>query len=380
VGYLRTERRIQLKRFFFFFIIIIISAMNLETRAICTGQQTMLRVKDATKSVAFYEKLGFTLIDTFDFPQYNFSLYFMTTLPEGESYTLTPGTKEAHDHLWNMEGVALELTHNHGTEADNTSYHPGNGERDGFGHIAVNVDDVYATCAALEQEGVEFKKKPDEGRMKGLAFAYDPDKYWVEIVKRGENSKIPNHFNFSQTMLRIKDPAKSIAFYKAMGMKLLQERHFDDFSLYFMGSSNVPDDAVYKDLFPPVLELTHNHGTEKDNEFKHFNGNEDGRQGFGHIGFLVDDVYAACDKIREFGYGFRKEPDGGSMKGLVSCQLSLFSFISLHMSMYSSYKYYFYAYSRHLHTILMGIQSRSSKEEALNLVTNENKYVPEPIR
>ena len=64
------------------------------------------------------------------------------------------------------------------------------------------------------------------------------------------------------------------------------------------------------------LELTHNHGTEDDKDFKHYNGNEEGRQGFGHIGFLVDDVYQACDDIQEMGYGFRKLPDGGSMKGL----------------------------------------------------------------
>ena len=38
----------------------------------------------------------------------------------------------------------------------------------------------------------------------GLAFAYDPDGYWVEIVKRHEANKIPNYFNFSQTMMRIK--------------------------------------------------------------------------------------------------------------------------------------------------------------------------------
>ena len=144
------------------------------------------------------------------------------------------------------------------------------------------------------------------GRMKGLAFVYDPDGYWVEVVKRGDNHDIKNEMNFSQTMLRIKDPSKSIPFYQKLGMKVLTEKHFDDFSLYFLGSSGVQDDAVVKDMFQPVLELTHNHGTEKDDEYKLLNGNEDGRQGFGHIGFLVDDVYKACDGIREMGYGFKK--------------------------------------------------------------------------
>ena len=154
----------------------------------------------------------------------------------------------------------------------------------GFGHIAVNVPDVYKACEELEAAGYSFKKKPDEGRMKGLAFAYDPDNYWVEIVKRGEDCQIPNKMNFSQCMLRIKDPAKSLDFYKRFGMKLLQERHFDDFSLYFLGSSNVDESVPTKNQFQPVLELTHNHGTEKDEAFKHYNGNEDGRQGCGHIG------------------------------------------------------------------------------------------------
>lgn len=127
--------------------------------------------------------------------------------------------------------------------------------------------------------------------MKGLAFVYDPDGYWVEIVKRGEGSGIPNEFNFSQTMLRVKDPNKSLAFYKKLGMKVLVEKHFDDFSLFFLGSSNVKDGQDVKTMFDPVLELTHNHGTENDDDFKHFNGNEQDKPGFGHIGFLVDDVY-----------------------------------------------------------------------------------------
>jgi lactoylglutathione lyase len=105
-----------------------------------TWQQVMLRIKDPAKTLPFYtDLLGFTLIDKFDFPQWKFSLYFLTTLPEGETYDLTPGTKEAHDYLWTMDGVTLELTHNHGSENDPDfkEYHPGNAEKDGFGHIAV---------------------------------------------------------------------------------------------------------------------------------------------------------------------------------------------------------------------------------------------------
>jgi len=289
-----------------------------------TWQQTMLRITDPEKSIKYYtENFGMTLVDKFDFPQYSFSLYFLTTIPEGEEYNLIPGTQEAHDFLWSMDGVALELTHNYNPQH---KYHPGNEELDGFGHIAFNVEDVYDATNRLLQAGVLFKKKPDEGRMKGLAFAYDPDGYWVEIVQRPPG-KIKNYYNFSQTMIRIKDPRKSIAFYKSLGMNLVRERHFGDFSLYFLASSSTPipdnldptsDGAneVVKAMFNPVLELTHNHGTENDDNFQHYNGNEEGRQGFGHIGFLVDDVYEACDAIRELGYGFRKEPDGGSMKGL----------------------------------------------------------------
>jgi lactoylglutathione lyase len=102
----------------------------------------MLRIKDPSKSIPFYENLGFTVIDTMDFPQYKFSLYFLASLPEdGPPYPHKPGTQAAHDYLWTYEGVTLELTHNHGTERDGESgifsYHPGNQERDGFGHIAV---------------------------------------------------------------------------------------------------------------------------------------------------------------------------------------------------------------------------------------------------
>lgn len=52
-------------------------------------------------------RAGMTVIDTLDFPQWNFKLWFLTTLPEGETYKLTPGTKEAHDYMVSGERCFL---------------------------------------------------------------------------------------------------------------------------------------------------------------------------------------------------------------------------------------------------------------------------------
>ena len=65
-------------------------------------QQTMLRIKDPVKSVAFYrDVMGMTLIDKLEFPDMTFDLYFLTTLPEGETYPHTPGPDEAHQFQMN---------------------------------------------------------------------------------------------------------------------------------------------------------------------------------------------------------------------------------------------------------------------------------------
>uniref|UniRef100_A0A7S2P6B8 Lactoylglutathione lyase n=1 Tax=Bigelowiella natans TaxID=227086 RepID=A0A7S2P6B8_BIGNA len=259
-------------------------------------------------------------MDNMDFPSMKFSLYFLASVPKGEANPPKPGTKEARKYLWSYPGTTLELTHNWGTEKEEGQvYHAGNGKGDGFGHIAFACDDVYKSCEELEKQGVSFKKKPDEGRMKGLAFAYDPDGYWVEIVKRpiALEEKGFAAFTLKQTMLRVKDPKKSVEFYtKYMGMTCISEKHFEKakFSLFFLAC--VKAGSTECDPKLPVLELTHNHGTEKDPEFKHNTGNEEGKKGFGHVGFLVDDVYAKCKELEAAGYSMKKAPDAGSMKGL----------------------------------------------------------------
>ncbi|XP_040286211.1 lactoylglutathione lyase-like [Bufo bufo] len=126
-------------------------------------------------------------------------------------------------------------------------------------------------------------------------------------------------FIMHQTMLRIKDPEKSLPFYtKCLGMTLLKKIDLPSMklSLYLMGyedKKDIPEDInewkAWMCSRKATLELTHNWGTENDEKPYH-NGNSDPR-GFGHIGIAVPDVYAACKRFEELGVTFVKKPDDG---------------------------------------------------------------------
>ncbi|KAK1791228.1 hypothetical protein P4O66_013248 [Electrophorus voltai] len=143
-------------------------------------QQTMLRVKDPVKSLDFYTGiLGMTLLQKFDFPSMRFSLYFLGYEDKKE---IPVDVKERTAWTFSRRAT-IELTHNWGSETDDSqSYHNGNSDPRGFGHIGIAVPDVYAACKIFEEQGVTFVKKPDDGKMKGLAFIQDPDGYWIEIL------------------------------------------------------------------------------------------------------------------------------------------------------------------------------------------------------
>uniref|UniRef100_A0A6Q2XP13 Lactoylglutathione lyase n=1 Tax=Esox lucius TaxID=8010 RepID=A0A6Q2XP13_ESOLU len=124
-------------------------------------QQTMLRVKDPVKSLDFYTRImGMTLLQKFDFPSMHFSLYFLGYEDKKE----IPGDVKERTAWTFSRRATIELTHNWGSENDDSqSYHNGNSDPRGFGHIGIAVPDVYAACKLFEEQGVTFVKKPDDG-------------------------------------------------------------------------------------------------------------------------------------------------------------------------------------------------------------------------
>ena len=120
---------------------------------------TMLRVGDLKKSLDFYtEVLGMKLLRQKDYPDGKFTLAFLGYGPESEH-------------------TAIELTHNWETK----EYDLGNA----FGHIAIEVEDVYKACAEIKARGGKVVR--EAGPMKHsttvLAFVEDPDGYKIELLE-----------------------------------------------------------------------------------------------------------------------------------------------------------------------------------------------------
>lgn len=279
---------------------------------------TMFRVKDPKRSIAFYEKnFGMKVYGKFQFPKFKFDNYYL-----GIEKAAAPGA-----NWWEREGL-LEMAHNYGTENDD-SYTLNNGNVEphrGFGHICFSVDNIEAASEQLEKNGVVFKKKLTDGRQKDIAFVLDPDGYWIELIEnKAENLKVEGvsdvaKYKFNHTMIRVKDPKVSLAFYRdVLGMKLLRtsEHPGAKFTLYFLGY--VSDPNFVENTGEGVsdreamVELTWNWGTENDPEFSYHNGN-DAPQGFGHFGICVPDVVKSMAELEAAGVKIKKRVTDGNMK------------------------------------------------------------------
>ena len=121
---------------------------------------TMVRVADLEKSLDFYcNKLGLVETRRKDIPAGKFSLIFLAA-PE------------------NLESE-IELTHNWEMEEPEGEYSQGRN----FGHLAFEVDDIYAACQKLQDGGVVINRPPRDGRM---AFVRSPDNISIELLQKGD--------------------------------------------------------------------------------------------------------------------------------------------------------------------------------------------------
>ena len=118
---------------------------------------TMVRVTDVDASLDFYcDKLGLVEQRRYDSEKGRFTLIFLAA----------PGDEDAQ----------VELTHNWDPE----KY----GEGRNFGHLAYEVDDIYAVCQKLMDGGVTINRPPRDGHM---AFVRSPDNISIELLQKGES-------------------------------------------------------------------------------------------------------------------------------------------------------------------------------------------------
>ncbi len=122
----------------------------------------MLRVGDLQRSIDFYTRIiGMRVLRTFDQPDEKFTLTFLGFGKESET-------------------CVLELTYNFGV----STYEQGNG----FGHIAISVDNCKAVCDEIREKGgnVTLDAKLLSGSNEIIAFITDPDGYKIELIQRTE--------------------------------------------------------------------------------------------------------------------------------------------------------------------------------------------------
>ena len=130
---------------------------------------TMLRVSNLDSALDFYcKKLGLREVRRIDSEQGRFTLVFLAA--PGDDAAI----EQSKQH--GRPAPLLELTYNWDPEAL--------GEARYFGHLAYEVDDIYATCERLLAAGVTINRPPRDGHM---AFVRSPDNHSIELLQKGDS-------------------------------------------------------------------------------------------------------------------------------------------------------------------------------------------------
>lgn len=117
---------------------------------------TMVRVTDLEASLHFYQLLGLEVVKQREYPSGRFTLIYLSAP--------------------NDESAQLELTYNW----DSENYDGGRN----FGHLAYEVDDIYALCQKLADNGIVINRPPRDGHM---AFVKSPDNISIELLQKGKS-------------------------------------------------------------------------------------------------------------------------------------------------------------------------------------------------
>ncbi|MFC4988935.1 MULTISPECIES: VOC family protein [Saliphagus] len=239
-----------------------------------TLDHVMMRVEDLEESLDFYqENFGYVEHGRWD----------------ADTFTnVHLGPKDKPD-----DGATLELTYNH----DDRTYEMG----DGWGHIAVRVEDVEDAYYELMDNGVEDYRRPEDNP--GYAFVKDPDGHEIEIVERDYGER----WSLDHTMIRVEDATEALGYWtRTLEYEETGRWEADSFANYFMA----PEDASREEM---DLELTYNY---------------DGRSydlgdAWGHVAVRVDDLEEDWETLMtresedyrdpescDYNYAFTKDQDG----------------------------------------------------------------------
>jgi lactoylglutathione lyase len=132
---------------------------------------TMLRVRNLDTAMKFYrDALGLKEVRRIDNDKGRFTLVFLCAAGDEGLFKASPQTRGA---------PLVELTYNW----DEEKY----GEDRYFGHLAYEVDDIYATCERLMKMGVTINRPPRDGNM---AFVRSPDLHSIELLQKGEPKQL----------------------------------------------------------------------------------------------------------------------------------------------------------------------------------------------